>query len=62
MEDIIDAERNLNQLEDVNGGTGDRYVRYTVVSGAAITRIARRFGTSAQTILELNPIINLTLI
>lgn len=48
---------NDSELNEVSGGSGQRYAYYTVVHGDTLTRIAHYFKTSIQAILDLNPII-----
>ena len=50
-------ELNESQLNEVSGGSGQRYAYYTAVHGDNLTRIAHYFKTSIQAIMDLNPII-----
>lgn len=50
-------ELSEDRLEEVNGGAGERYVHYTVVCGDTIVKIAQRYRTSVQSIIDVNPII-----
>ena len=52
-----EAQLTDDALEQVDGGSGQRYAYYTVVHGDNLTRIAHYFKTSIQAILDLNPII-----
>lgn len=52
-----DAQLNDAELEQVDGGRGQRYAYYTVVHGDNLTRISHYFKTSIQAIMDLNPII-----
>ena len=45
------------ELEQVDGGRGQRYAYYTVVHGDNLTRIAHYFKTTIQAIVDINPII-----
>lgn len=48
---------NDAELEQVDGGRGQRFAYYTVVHGDNLTRIAHYFKTSIQAIMDYNPII-----
>jgi hypothetical protein len=48
---------NDSELDQVAGGSRQRYAYYTVVHGDNIARIAHYFKTIIQAILDLNPII-----
>lgn len=50
-------ELNDFQLNEVCGGSGQRFVYHTVVHGDNLTRISHWYKTSIQVIMNLNPII-----
>ena len=50
-------ELSESRLEEVNGGTGEKYFLYTVERGDNLSRLAGRFGTTVQNIIDLNPMI-----
>ncbi len=56
-----DQELNAEEMEDVSGGVyGDgsvTLIEYTVVRGDTLGKLARRFNTSINSIMKLNPII-----
>lgn len=43
-------------LEQVAGGVNGGYFRYTVVKGDTLSRIARRFKTTVDTLVRINDI------
>ena len=60
-------EMNLNELEQVTGGTGGSknplppkagYTVYWIQRGDTLTKIANRYGTTAKAIKAANPTIH----
>ncbi len=58
-----DAVLNETELTDVTGGAYvGPCIQYTVVKGDTLSKIARRYGTTVQILVDLNHIKNRNLI
>ncbi len=54
-QDIIDAKRKTNAKAASSAKSSDkRYVYHTVAKGDSVSKIAKKYGTSVETILKLN--------
>lgn len=51
-----------DELEQVAGGGASAFFRYTVVRGDTLYRLAKRFGTTVDTLVRINGIENRNLI
>ena len=59
-------ELNLNEMEDITGGKGGSptilpsklgFLVYKIVRGDNLTRIAKKFNTTVNYLMEINPTI-----
>ena len=46
---------NDNELEQINGGTGETTIEYPVLHGETLENIAWRYNTTVEMILRYNP-------
>ena len=63
MDNLLENQLDEAELTDVNGG---KYVgpcmQYTVVKGDTLGKIAKRYGTTVEVLVQLNHIKNKNLI
>ena len=53
MED--EKKLDLEQLDEVTGGSKQKYYEYTVKHGDTLIRISNHFHTTVEAIMRLNP-------
>ena len=61
METMIN-ELNMEQMEEIAGGAGSRYIIYVVRKGDCLNKIAHRYGVTVAQLARWNNITNPRLI